>query len=140
MTKFNNYKYAVNSLPTYTCYTLFECPDKGNRSQTRNWNTLIQVISLRTQPFILQFPNFIVDDLSNYKFGSDYNGTAKIWSFTFEVEHPDLFEVNGDPIANLNLDSNLVPLLDQNNYIIPPKCLMTSGANCNIYYTFNSND
>ena len=123
--------------PSYTCYTLFDIPDRGNRSQTRNWNTLIQILSLRTQPFITKFPENIIDDLTNYNFGKHYKGEAKIWTFEFEFEHPHLFEVGDDPIANLKSDTDLVPLVDYNNFIQTPKCLLTSSDYCNIYYVFN---
>lgn len=122
---------------SYTCYTLFDIPDRGNRSQVRNWNTLIQILSLRTQPFITKFPEFVVEDLSNYNFGKHYTGQAKVWSFEFEFEYPYLFEVDDDPVAHLKSDTELVPLVDYNNFIQPPKCLLTSSSLCNIYYDFN---
>lgn len=122
---------------SYTCYTLFDIPDRGNRSQVRNWNTLIQILSLRTQPFITKFPEFVVEDLSNYNFGKHYTGQAKVWSFEFEFEYPYLFEVDDDPIAHLKSDTELVPLVDYNNFIQPPKCLLTSSSLCNIYYDFD---
>jgi hypothetical protein len=127
----------VTNSPSYTCYTLFDIPDRGNRSQVRNWNTLIQILSLRTQPFITKFPECIEDDLATYSFGKHYTGEAKIWSFEFEIEHPDLFADKDDPIAHLVSDTQLVPLVDHNNFIIPPKCLITNGDYCNIYYAFN---
>ena len=126
----------MTEIPRYKCYTLFDITDKGNRSETRNWNTLVQVISLRTQPFITQFPLFEISNLKKYRFGKDYKGTAKVWSFEFEVDHPDLFVDGDDPIANLLSDSNLVPLIDNTNFNLPPKCLITSGYSCNIYYEF----
>jgi len=127
----------VTNSSSYTCYTLFDIPDRGNRSQVRNWNTLIQILSLRTQPFITKFPEFVVEDLSNYNFGKHYTGQAKVWSFEFEFEYPYLFEVDDDPIAHLKSDTELVPLVDYNNFIQPPKCLLTSSSLCNIYYDFD---
>jgi hypothetical protein len=127
----------VTNSSSYTCYTLFDIPDRGNRSQVRNWNTLIQILSLRTQPFITKFPEFVIEDLSNYNFGKHYTGQAKVWSFEFEFEYPYLFEVDDDPIAHLKSDTELVPLVDYNNFIQSPKCLLTSGSLCNIYYDFN---
>ena len=136
MTVFPTYKYAVTETPGYKCYTLFDINDKGTRSETRNWNTIVQIISLRTQPFIIEFPKFEITNLKKYRFGKDYKGTAKIWTFEFEVDHPDLFADGNDPIANLISDSKLVPLVDHTNFILPPKCLITSGSSCNIYYEF----
>lgn len=123
-------------IQNFTCYTLFQIPDKGTRSEIRNWNTLIQVLSLRTQPFITKFPIFIEDNLSNYKFGEEYTGIGKIWSFEFEFEHPGLFDDGNDPLAYLKLDTNLVPLVD-NHFIKSPRCLIVEGKLKNIYYEVN---
>lgn len=127
----------LNDQTIYTCYTLFDIKDRGSRSETRNWNTLIQILSLRTQPFIIKFPDFVEDNLENYKFGVNYSGLAKIWSFEFQIEH-DVFQVGNDPIANLIKDTNFVPLLDKNLIIKPPCCLQTDGENKNIYYVYNN--
>ena len=123
-------------MTTYTCYTLFDIPNKGLRSEIRNWNTLIQLLSLKTQPFIIDFPSFQIDYLDNFQFGKSYTGQTKIWSFTFEVEHPDLFADEHSPIAKLISDTDLIPMIDYNNFIVPPCCLRSTGDNCNIYYTF----
>jgi len=127
----------VINFPRYTCYTLFDIPSSGTRSTIRNWNTLIQMLSLKTQPFIIDFPTFEVTDLSKYKFGKVYKGKQKVWSFTFEVEHPDLFVGNGNPIEKLLEDTDLIPMLDYNNIIVPPCCLRSRGDTCNIYYAYN---
>lgn len=120
----------------YTCYTLFDISDKGTRSEIRNWNTLIQVISLRTQPFINKFPQYIEDDYKNYKFGSLYTGLGRIWTFEFQIEH-DVFSVNDNPLANLIKDTEMIPLLDKHNIIHPPCCCILEGSACNIYYVYN---
>jgi len=125
-------------LPTYTCYTLFNIPDKGDRNIIRNWNTVVQVASLRCQPYITKFPQFVETDLERFNFGSSYTGIAKVWSFEFSVDHSEIFAVDEDPIANLKSDSNLVPMKDYNNIIIGPRCLISYGEQCNIYYVFNN--
>lgn len=128
-------KYPVLSL-RYTCYTLFDISDRGNRSQTRNWNTLIQIISMRTQPFITKFPTCIEDDLKNYKFGNLYTGSGKIWTFEFQVEY-DVFHIDNNPLAKLVYDTELVPLLDKHSIIHPPCCCILEGPACNTYYVYN---
>jgi hypothetical protein len=125
----------MQEFPTYTCYTLFEIPDKGDRNTIRNWNTVVQVISLRTQPMITRFPSYRHEKLNKYAFGKQYKGDAKIWSFKFTVEHPELFVLNDDPIGNLIHDSNLIPMIDHTNFIIGTRCLLSSGDCCNIYFT-----
>lgn len=126
-------KYPVTE-PIYICYTLFDIPLIGDRSVVRNWNTLVQVISLRTQPFITKFPSFKIDNVSNYKFGKEYKGQHKIWSFEFTVEFPNLFVLENDPVGGFTSDSDLIPMIDYNNNIINLKCLQTNGITCNTYY------
>ena len=67
------------------------------RNQQRNWETLIQVISLRTQPLNLTVP--ICKD--------------GIWEFEFGADNPGVFSVlnDPDPIAGLINDFNGVPML-----------------------------
>lgn len=117
---------------------MFDIPDRGDRAAVRNWNTIVQILSLRTQPTITRFPSFRHDRLNKYRFGSVYSGDAKIWSFKFTVEHPEVLSDGNDPIGNLISDSNLVPMVDRNNVITPPTCLMTSGDACNIYFVYNN--
>lgn len=128
----------TENLTIFTGYTLFDIPDRGNRSAIRNWNTIVQLLSLRTQPYISNFPSFKIDDLEKYNFGSQYKGQAKIWSFSFSVDHPQLFVENNDPLYHLKNDSNLIPMIDYNNIIHDPCCLITSGDSCNLYYTMTS--
>lgn len=50
------------------------------RNQQRNWETIVQIISLRTQPMNLSATT--VED--------------KIWQFTFEVESEGVYSINAD--------------------------------------------
>jgi len=123
-----------------TCYTLFNIPDRGNRSTIRNWNTLIQTLSLRTQPNIINFPTCEKLDLRQTNFGSKYKYsgiTADVWSFSFSAENILLYANDDDPIGELIKDSNLVPMMDHNNIIVSPKCLVPVGEFCNIYYVYD---
>ena len=140
MTEILRNKYSVIQEPTITCYTLFNIPDKGNRSTIRNWNTVVQTLSLRTQPIIIDTPKVMTDaNLRQYDFGSKYKYStiADVWSFTFSSENLMLYHLNDNPVGALINDSNFVPMIDYNNIIIPPKCLVTVGALCNIYYVYN---
>lgn len=54
---------------------------KFARNQQRNWETILQIISLRTQPMNLSVSTV----------------TDKVWQFTFEVEAEGVYSVNADP-------------------------------------------
>lgn len=133
-------KYSVIQEPTITCYTLFDIPDRGNRSMIRNWNTVVQTLSLRTQPIIIDFPKVVQDNIKNYKFGKKYTnlGLVDVWIFTFTAEKLMLYATNNDPIGLLLDDANIIPMIDHNNIIIPPKCLSTQGDLCNIYFAYKN--
>ena len=140
MTEILRNKYSVIQEPTITCYTLFDIPDRGNRSMIRNCNTLVQTLSLRTQPIIIDFPTVIQNNIKKYNFGKSYNNLdlVDIWSFTFTAEKLMLYSKDEDPIGLLLDDANMIPMIDHNNIIIPPKCLSTQGDLCNIYFAYNN--
>lgn len=109
----------------YVCKTLFDCSATGitghfkigqvpfrdrtgqtinnisdwnrARNQQRNFETLLQLISLRSQPEILHHPQKI----------------DKMWQFSFEVESAGTFELQGhnDAFAALYRDCDGVPMV-----------------------------
>jgi hypothetical protein len=66
-----------------------------SRNQQRNWETVTQLISLRTQVDNLQEPRWISDR----------------WCFEFEVENENLFNNGADRLAVLKTDCQGVPML-----------------------------
>jgi hypothetical protein len=66
-----------------------------SRNQQRNWETVTQLISLRTQ----------VNDLT------DPVKTDDTWSFEFAVDNENLFLNGTDPLAVLKADCAGVPML-----------------------------
>lgn len=69
------------------------------RNQQRNWETINQIISLRTLP----------DEISD-PIKTDQDG-KNTWQFEFTVENPSTIELDGDPVGALAKDSNDVPML-----------------------------
>jgi len=66
-----------------------------SRNQQRNWETVTQLIGLRTQTVDLNVPAKNND----------------CWQFDFEVDNENLFLDNADPLAVLKADCNGVPML-----------------------------
>lgn len=133
--------------PTFIVYTLFDITSTGvtkatsqnthQRNQQRNWETLQQVLGLRTQPLNLQTPVHIVDaDLSCYCFGENYKGRASVWSTEFTVDQIDVFTRNGDTVALLKEDADLIPMIVglTESVVMDPTCTQTGGNNCNICF------
>ena len=65
------------------------------RNKQRNWETITQLISLRTQ----------VDNITQPVYD---NGR---WSFEFEVDSDTIFTIDDDPLAVLKQDCDGVPML-----------------------------
>lgn len=111
----------------FTCYTLIDITRTGvirtssdtgmsvkRRDQQRNWETLIQVLSLRTQPMYLEDPVQISSaDLAQFAFGDAHSGNHNVWKFTFASEHegayqiPDLMRDCNQVPCNKNLDETI---------------------------------
>jgi hypothetical protein len=92
-----------------------------SRNQQRNWETVTQVLSLRTQLFRLQQP--VMDTLNHS------------WMFEFEVEADDVYGTDSDPSAVLRADADSVPMLcglDNRNELA--SMLATSGPDQNIWF------
>lgn len=93
-----------------------------SRNQQRNWETLTQILSLRTQLFLLTDP---VPDL-----------TGTRWMFEFETESDGIYGPESDPVAVLRADANGVPMLRElNNDPDIENMLVTEGARQNIWFS-----
>jgi hypothetical protein len=92
-----------------------------SRNQQRNWETLTQIIGLRTQLFD------ITDPLA------DSTGTR--WMFEFETETAGAFGPASDPCQVLLQDADGVPMLrDLNNGPDIEPFLCTTGTRQNIWF------
>ena len=97
-----------------------------SRNQQRNWETLMQLIGLRTQPQDITVPECI-------------NG---VWEFEFKSESEGVFEVYGnpDPLAGLKADCEGVPMmlnLTEQPRLAPTIC--TAGDSQNIWFSAVNN-
>ena len=90
-----------------------------SRNQQRNWETLTQLIGLRTQ--IAKLDNPVNID--------------KIWSFDFEVDAPYVFGSEENPTELLLADCNGVPMLInlENKTDLEP-VLIVNGGTQNVWF------
>jgi hypothetical protein len=89
------------------------------RNQQRNWETITQIISMRTQMFDLTDPQ-----QENY-----------VWTFEFETETGGVFGDNTDPTLLLRTDSEGVPMIvDLSNRENMTSVLVTAGVDQNIWF------
>jgi hypothetical protein len=92
-----------------------------SRNQQRNWETLTQILGLRTQLFELTYPV------------RDQAGTS--WMFEFATEIDGVFGDTNDPVSVLRADAEGVPMLldlDNRSDLLP--MLRTSGPYQNIWF------
>ena len=87
-----------------------------SRNQQRNWETITQLISLRAQVNLLTEPA----------------KKQECWQFDFEIDNPELFLQDLDPLGVLKNDCNIVPMLEGNNSTV---LLKTQGPDQNIWFT-----
>jgi len=69
-----------------------------SRNQQRNWETIMQLISLYTQP--LRVSGVRLQDLR--------------WQFDFDTDLEDVFRLDNDPVGRLKISCNGVPII---NYV-----------------------
>jgi hypothetical protein len=92
-----------------------------SRNQQRNWETLTQILSLRTQLFEITDPI------------PDQTGTR--WMFEFETEAEGIYGPDSDPVSVLRSDADGVPMLRElNNDPEIDSVLITSGPKQNIWF------
>jgi hypothetical protein len=92
-----------------------------SRNQQRNWETLQQIIGLRTQISAITDPVI------------DASGTR--WMFEFESDRPGVFGPDSDPVSVLREDAAGVPMLRElNNDPDLDPFLVTKGPRQNIWF------
>lgn len=78
------------------------------RNQQRNFDTLLQIIGLRSQPLEISSP-LMLDNADALP--STLIKNIPIWYFSFEIESADIWQEKGDDLALLRQDSDGVPML-----------------------------
>ena len=65
------------------------------RDQQRNWETILQLLGLKTQPLIVQGPVcFENENLDFFEFGEFYQGVHHVWAFQFRGERDDFYTID----------------------------------------------
>jgi hypothetical protein len=122
------------------CYCLFDITatgvtqnratgDQQARNQQRNWDTMMQLVGMRTQVFNVQGPE-IADSVE-----SPFAKDRRTWKFTFEIEPEAQWLVDGDEFWVLKQDSDGTPMitgLSESSDIEP--IIRTSGFHTNVIY------
>jgi hypothetical protein len=137
------------------CYTLFDITQTGVLNRARpavdvtnvndwvqqrntqcNFDTIIQIISLRGQPEVVTSPKKIKVD-SEHKFGNLYKDldNYNCWTFDFEIHHSSVFENGIEELGALYKDCQGVPMILCNTeYPKLANFLDTTNSMKNIYF------
>ena len=95
-----------------------------SRNQQRNWETILQCLSLRCQPLNLG------------PVEKSLQGDQCVWTFAFEVDRDEIFALDNDPLGELKKDCHGVPMIVgltetwKSGFLMP--YLITHGTNTNI--------
>ena len=97
------------------------------RNQQRNFETIIQCLSLRCQPMNINGP---------YVFKN--NDGQLYWKLKFETDKQDIFLKDNNPVGILELDCNHVPMIvgldESERELFFTPYLITQGAAPNIFF------
>jgi len=140
------------------CYTLFDItvtnirnrgkPEREDllqewiqkRNTQCNFDTIVQAISLRSQPDVLGNPvksNIRFDEFIQFGFLFDQeeDNTYPCWSFVFSVHHSSVFYDGINELGALYKDCSQVPMIKTNSmWDKVPAYLDTSDELKNIYF------
>lgn len=146
------------------CYTLFDVTNTGilnkrtpinlvsdktneweqNRNRQNNFDTIIQVISLRTQPEDITKPVLKeVDFKNNNSFGFlfEQEENQPVWSFEFSINYAGVYNDGIDELGYLYQDCDGVPMLKVGTeWEKLPNFLDTSPELRNIYFEALTNE
>ena len=133
------------------CYTLVDITTTGftrkphtpedivRRNQQRNYETFLQLISLRSQPQLQKPPRRIDNvDIGDYKFGSYYMPSVfqyNLWTFDFDSDHLDAYAAADDPVGSLLTDFDNIPVISNLSETANIKGIIsTQGEHLNTYF------
>lgn len=138
------------------CYTLFDITKTGVLNRSRpgvdienvdewfikrttqcNFDTILQVISLRAQPDVVNEPREMSMVIDDSNFGYIYKDKKKhtIWTFDFEVQHSSVFEDGIQDMGALYKDCEGVPMLKSGRELSTLNNeLSIDNSNRNIYF------
>jgi len=92
----------------------------NKRNSQVNFDTLLQVISLRAQPESVTDPIHIVESpKGKFGFFTDLYEECDLWYFDFYVNHQGVFSNNESELGALYEDCDSVPMIKTGNIELP---------------------
>jgi len=115
-------------------------PNIKLRNQQRNYETFLQLISMRGQPTVIIAPTMMTNrDITTLPFGKTYlqdlGFKYNVWMFAFESEQEKVFDNASGQLGALMSDFNGCPIIigmDENAKIT--NTINTIGEKCNTFF------
>jgi len=143
------------------CYTLFDItktgivnrkspingsPDKlaeweRKRNTQCNLDTIVQIISLRSQPENISTPAQHEGSINEFGFMFIEEEISNHWSFEFDIIHKSVFDDGVNPLGYLYNDCDTVPMIKvDTEWFKLPNFLDTTPELRNIYFEVITNE
>ena len=136
---------------THWGFTLIDITETGvtqwndkfdkERNQQRNWETIQQILGLKTQIFRIEQVKSHSADTKRLNFGDYYMSEVgfkyNFWAFEFDVEYQDAYIQGPDPFGVLAHDFENVPIILGLEETAPPPpqpVFYTQGPYKNIHF------
>jgi hypothetical protein len=82
------------------------------RNQQSNFTTLIQLLQMRSNISWEDTPVKQTDNITNWRFGSVFEGRHAMWQFEWQVEQSEVYAFDSDPVGGLIEDFNQIPIIN----------------------------
>lgn len=109
----------------------FDPSKNKQRNQQRNFETILQIISMRSQPENVSIP--VITHKNHLSWGLEYSKKiSSFWHFTFDVSHSAVFFDGENELGNLFADCQSVPMitgLDESASLSPQLDVTTKFKN-----------
>jgi hypothetical protein len=108
-----------------------------SRNQQRNWETIIQLLCLRSQPTAHDPVRLDNQLLSQFEFDPVYGERSSVWTVTFSVETAEVYASNKDSVALLKTDFDRIPMIANltETSTIDPAIIVTNIPGRNTTFT-----
>ena len=138
---------SSTGLQFFTGYTLVDItptgvirsqdPDDIRRNQQRNWETVLQCMSLRTQPLHISEPTIYSDVSADVlRFGDYFQGNHSVWRWSWATERAEVYDSHDTPMGLLLQDFEQVPIIcglnETGRFMLP--IFYPYGAIKNVYF------
>jgi len=109
--KYNMEEYKLYTFVdiTHTGQYRSELGKESARWKEQNFNTIVQTLGIRSNIVYYQSPASV--EVRGSLVGFDTDKVVKLWRFDFTTERDFVYEEDGDPIAFLKDDFELVPYI-----------------------------